>query len=219
MASSCRRAALLLAFGVALAAPSPASAQISAPAAVEAREQGFDAREALGPEVALAQSGAGEGLFRVKLADGEVVTTHGPDTTATAGEQGATIGPGDPEREPVCATTGTQHVLYGAPADQASRYPLVVPEIQAIMRRANAVLNSESLESGGGEADYRMRCAADGEIKVDSFTGPAGDDSFGAVVDAATAAGFDEPGTKYTTSTRPRPRITAASARSTTTSA
>ncbi|MDQ3355662.1 MAG: Ig-like domain-containing protein, partial [Actinomycetota bacterium] len=106
--------------------------------------------------------------------------------------------PGDPERDPVCATSYTQHVLYGAPANQASRYPEVVPQVQAIMRRANAVLNSESLESGGGEADYRMRCAADGEIKVDSFTGPAGDDSFGAVVDAATAAGFDEPGTKYT---------------------
>ncbi len=98
----------------------------------------------------------------------------------------------------MCVTSYTQHVLYGAPANQASRYPEVVPQVQAIMRRANAVLNSESLESGGGEADYRMRCAADGEIKVDSFTGPAGDDSFGAVVDAATAAGFDEPGTKYT---------------------
>jgi hypothetical protein len=198
MALRCARRFVLLALAVALAAPATASAQISAPAAAEAREQGFDARETLGPEVALDQSGAGEGLFRVKLADGDVVSTHGPDTTATAGEQGAYIGPGDPERDPVCATTDTQHVLYGAPADQASRYPQVVPEIQAIMRRANAVLNSESLESGGGQADYRVRCGADDEIKVDTFTGPPGDDSFEAVVDAATAAGFDDPATKYT---------------------
>ena len=42
----------------------------------------------------------------------------------------------------MCATSYTQHVLYGAPANQASRYPEVVPQVQAIMRRANAVLNS-----------------------------------------------------------------------------
>ncbi len=152
----------------------------------------------------LDQSGADEGLFRVELADGDALNTHGPDTTATAtatataGEQGTTLGPGDPERAPVCATTDAQHVLYGAPADQANRYPEVVTQIRSIMRRANAVLNSESLEAGGAEADYRMRCGADDEIRVDTFTGPPGDDSFRAVVDAAEAAGFDDPATKYT---------------------
>jgi hypothetical protein len=192
------RSVVLVALAVAMAAPAPASAQISAPAAAEAHEQGFDAREALGSEVSLDQSGAGEGLFRVRLGDGDVVTTHGPDTTATAGEHGTAIEPGDPERDPVCATTTAQHILYGAPADQASRYPEVVPGIRAIVRRMNAVLNSESVESGGGEADYRVRCDGAGEVRVDGFTGPAGDDSFEAVVDAARAAGFDDPDTKYT---------------------
>ena len=36
----------------------------------------------------------------------------------------------------------------------------------------NAVLNSESLDSGGAEADYRMRCNADGGVRVDTFAGP-----------------------------------------------
>lgn len=142
----------------ALAAPPTASAQIDAPAAAEARAQGFDARETLGPDVSLDRSGTTEGLFRVELDDGAALTTHGPDITATAGEHGTTIGPGDPERARVCAASDAQHVLYGVPADQASRYPAVVPEIQGIMRRMNAVLNSESLDSGGAEAD--SACAA-----------------------------------------------------------
>ena len=49
MALRCARRFVLLALAVALAAPATASAQISAPAAAEAREQGFDARETLGP--------------------------------------------------------------------------------------------------------------------------------------------------------------------------
>ena len=169
----------------ALAAPPTASAQIDAPAAAEARAQGFDARETLGPDVSLDRSGDDEGLVRVELDDGAALTTHGPDITATAGEHGTTIGPGDPERARVCAASDAQHVLYGVPADQASRYPAVVPEIQGIMRRMNAVLNSESLDSGGAEADYRMRCNADGGVKGDTFAGPPGDDSF----EAARASG------------------------------
>jgi len=110
-------------------------------------------------------------------------------------------------------------VLYGAPADQASRYPQVVPEIQAIMRRANAVLNSESLESGGGQADYRVRCGADDEIKVDTFTGPPGDDSFEAVATPRRPPASMIPPPSTRSSTRPRPRATAGSARPTTTSA
>jgi len=64
----------------------------------------------------------------------------------------------------------------------------------------NAVLNEESLESGGPPADYRVACDAGGEIRVDTFTGAAGDDSVDAVIDAAQAAGFDDPATKYTIS-------------------
>jgi len=183
----------------ALGLPSVAAAQVSDRAAAEAREQGFDAREALGSDVTLDGSGAGQGLFRVELDSGASVTTHGPDSRAEVADHGTSIGPGDPERPPACASTENQHVLYGAPADGSSRYPDAVPEIRAIMRRINAVLNEESVESGGPPTDYRVLCEATGEIKVDTFTGPAaGADSFREIVSAAQAAGFNRAATKYT---------------------
>jgi hypothetical protein len=82
------------------------------------------------------------GLYRVTLEDGYVMTTHGPDPKSAFDGHGIDLGPGDPEREPVCANDYYQHVLYGRPAHiTQSRLPSVIEEIRAHFRRMNAVLN------------------------------------------------------------------------------
>ena len=50
---------------------------------------------------------------------------------------------------------------------------------------------------GRRRARLCVRCEGGGEIRVDTFTGPAGDASFGSVIDAAQAAGYDDPASKY----------------------
>ena len=194
-----KRAALAVSFGLLLVAfPAAAAASVAPSAASEARQRGFDAREALGPDVSLVERGRGKGLFRVRLRDGQEATTHGPDLRNEVEDHGTALGPGDPERAPFCADTDYQHVLYAVPSGQTDRSATVAPEIRAAIRRMNAVLDEESRESGGPQADYRILCDPAGEIRVDTFTAPAGDDSLSAIVNAAEAAGFDRPATKYT---------------------
>src|SRR5687768_13586297 len=75
----------------------------------------------LPPEVAMAAMGGDavlldNGLYRVTTPDGYVFTTHGPDTTALLDDgHGQSLGPGDPERNPVCSQGYVAHVLYGYP--------------------------------------------------------------------------------------------------------
>lgn len=149
-----------------------------------------DVRTVLGDRV----ERTAEGLFRVGLDDGTWLTTHGDDPRPS---HGAGIGPGDPERAPVCASDFYQHVLYGRPASAPDRYASVVGTIRGSMRRINALLNEEALESGGKTADYKVLCEPGGEIRVDSFVN-AGSSSFGSVVNAARAAGFNLPNVDYT---------------------
>jgi len=116
----------VVAAGTALAAP--ASAQVSERAADAAREQGFDARRVLGDDVSVTRTDRGEALFRVGLRRGESLTVHGPDTAAeVARDHGTSIGPGDPERPPACASHYRQHVLYGVPAVRRAVSPSGCP--------------------------------------------------------------------------------------------
>src|SRR5215210_2818623 len=86
--------------------------------------------------------GPNRGLLQVRLPDGHVLLTHGPDPRPkTPASHGAGIGPGDPERPLVCASDHYLHVLYGRPAGAPNRYAAVKAAIQASMRRSDAVLN------------------------------------------------------------------------------
>lgn len=135
---------------------------------------------------------APNGLYRIVLEDGTALTTHGPDP---ARGHGHSIGPGDPERAPLCATDHYQHILYGRLSSQPDRYASVKPTIQASMRRINAVLNEDAIASGAMNADYKVLCDTDGSIRVDRFTASAPD--FSTVVDAARAAGFTASNADY----------------------
>ena len=139
------------------------------------------------------------GLYEVDPRHAPPLTTHGPDTAGeTSFNHGQTLGPGDPERQPICATDYYQRVLYAYRQQDGSRLPSVVGQIRSSVRRMNAVLNEEALETGGITADYKVLCDATGEIRVDSFVIASNGTSFGAVVGAAQTAGFDDPNVDYT---------------------
>ena len=143
----------------------------------------------------------GKGLYKVNPRRGPDILTHGPDVkrgiapSAEAASISTGFDLGDPERAPVCATDYYQHILYAHPSS-SNRYETVKASIQAAIRRTNAVLNDESLASGGRTADYKVLCDETGEIEVGSFATSRGD--FGSIVTAARAAGFDEPNADYT---------------------
>ena len=168
----------------ALAGHPPGEADGHVPAAVE---------DALGGEVTELPNG----LYKVDSRRGPTQTTHGPDLQGEIKpNHGNSLGPGDPERPPVCATDYYQHVLYAHRAADPNQLAMRKDQIQASMRRINAVLNEESIESGGVSADYKVLCDAGDEIRVDSFV--SNGTSFNAVVSAARAAGFDDPDVDYT---------------------
>lgn len=151
--------------------------------------------EALGPGAELLPNG----LYQVPLADGRVITTHGPDPKSVMLDgHGESLGPGDPERAPVCADDHYLHILYGRPAViSASRLETVVDEIRAHVRRMNAVLNEAAEESGDTSADYKVLCDEKGAIRVDEFVNPTAIPYFSFVVDGARQAGFDDPDADY----------------------
>ena len=150
----------------------------------------FDRRAVLGPD----HEDLRNGHYKVKLRDGKVMYTHGPDFLES---HGLSIGLGDPERSPACASDYYQHVLYGRPATGANRYATVTPTIQGSMRRINAALNEASLSSGNITADYKVLCDAQGQIAVGQFVNPASS-SFTDVLNAARAAGFNKTNVDYT---------------------
>jgi Bacterial pre-peptidase C-terminal domain len=139
-------------------------------------------------------SGEQAGLYAVTLPDGEQLVTHGPDLHLADGELPP---PSSERRPPVCVQASAQHVLYGRPAGAPDRTAEVVGQIRDEIARMNAVLNRDSLASGGPVADYRVLCDGAGQVRVDSFVNP-GDASFSSVVGAARAAGFNRGDVNYT---------------------
>jgi hypothetical protein len=138
------------------------------------------------------------GLFRVRLPDGRSLLTHGPDPKQAMNPLDFDgVGPSNASmRQPVCATDNYQHVLYAHLAAAPNLVAVEASTIRTAIRQINALLNAESLASGGVSADYKVLCDATGEIRVDSFATPS--DEFGDVVAAARAQGFSDPRADYT---------------------
>jgi hypothetical protein len=195
---------------LALVVAAPAALAHAVPAGGGEGDVPAEVEAALGGEVSVAPSG----LYEVEASGGIDLTTHGPDLRAEVPEPKAThgsgLGPGDPERAPICAanpaTDRYQEVLYAywdpLGADPGNNRLAEVREpIRAAVRRMNAVLNLESLASGGPTADYIVRCDS-GEIRVTAFpvTTTSGTDraSFSQIVTAAAAAGFTNQLADYT---------------------
>ena len=104
-------------------------------------------------------------LFRIQVR-GPDLLTHGPDPKPAEAAAEPGFGFGDPERPPVCGGSHYQHILYAQAATGPDNHAENVAPIRAAIRRMNAVLNADSLESGGPSADYRVLCDAGGEIQT-----------------------------------------------------
>ena len=142
-----------------------------------------------------------DGLFAVD-SRGFDYTTHGPDPKV-ADEPGSPLTPGAPERAPHCAdnpaTDYFQQVLYGYPGDGENQLEANRDSIRGQIRRNNALLNRDAQASGGPEADFRVLCDPDGQIKVSAFPVSGGSSaSFTNVVNSARDAGFTNGRVDYT---------------------
>ncbi|HJR44555.1 MAG TPA: hypothetical protein VJ927_03035 [Actinomycetota bacterium] len=139
------------------------------------------------------------GWYQVTLPDGYTFTTHGPDPASAFIGHESDLGPGDPEREPVCADEHAQHILYGRPSlVTESRLAQFEEEIRAHFRRMNAVVNEAAEVSGGTTADLRVLCDENGRIRIDEFENTTLLPYVSFVFQAARNAGFTDPTMDYT---------------------
>ncbi len=131
------------------------------------------------------------GHWRIHLADGSSLLTHGPDPKP---DHGTDMNPGDPERPPICAGDYYQQVLYAYPS--TNRLATVTAQIRSAVRRMNAVLNEESVASGSRTADFKVLCDGTGQIQLNAFQSSG--NSYTNIVNAAKAAGFNKSNVDYT---------------------
>jgi hypothetical protein len=155
----------------------------------------------LGLAAAIVASAAGahedSSLRVVRPIVGPPLLTHGFDSRAAmatgkaADRPAGGIGfqPTSVGRPPSCAADHAQRVLYARPDWNPDRYRESIPRIRSAVRRMDAVLNSESLASGGPTADYRVRCDESGAISVGRFV--AHRTGLAPVTAAARRAGYD----------------------------
>jgi hypothetical protein len=152
-------------------------------------------QETLGDDIVALEAG----LYEVQIPGPDVIT-HGPDPRVRLDTRespgGVGFEPGDAERAPVCGSDYFQHILYARTPGTADRLDTVRPQLQAVVRRMNAILNQDALTSGGVSADYKVLCGGDHQPRVDGFVSPSA--GFDDVVQAARASGFNAPMADYT---------------------
>lgn len=139
-----------------------------------------------------------DGLFRVGLADGASLLTHGPDPRSAMNPFDLDVAPpgGVTSRPPVCASDYYQHVLYGHLTGTPDLIGAQAPTIRTSIEQVNALLAADSFASGGITADYKVLCDEGGQVRIDSFT--AASASFADIVAGAKAAGFKDARADYT---------------------
>jgi hypothetical protein len=184
------RATILLAAlaTVLLVCAQPAAADENVPGLTASEE------EVLGEDITATE----DGLYEVEVPGADLIT-HGPDPARLATRSsvgGVGFQAGDEERAPACASDYYQHILYARAPGAADRLPQVRGQLQAAIRRMNAVLNSSAIANGGVSADYKVLCDSAGNVQIDGFV--ATGKSFDDIVDSARAAGADAPNADYT---------------------
>lgn len=194
---------VILAAGMTAAAASPASAQLPSEIGGPAGD-GFEPVPHVGDVRELAN-----GLLEVRLPDGELITTHGPDPPADhqpfhtvacllfPNQPACRDDPSPPPPPPNCQSQEAPHfrVLYGFPSDRSSRFD----ERRPVIRRSVADMGAFVQQyAPNHKVSYRELCNANGEVNVGVFRGPRStEDSFSSIVFAARDAGFDLPQAKY----------------------
>jgi hypothetical protein len=139
----------------------------------------------------------GRELYKVPVAAGRDVLTHGPDAPKaddTFSAKAAGFAAGSAERSPVCATSDYVHVLYARTPGTPDRLNEVGAGLRLAVKRMNAVLARDAVASGGPTADYRVLCDGGGQIRIDRLISGS---SFSQIVSAARSAGFNAPGANY----------------------
>ena len=194
------RSLALLAFGATALLALPASASAHQTVA-EAVPQNSSISSVPAPAAVRAVTGArtvttDAGLYRVTTAVGEPVLTHGPDTRAASESRESGLAPDGTgfAAGRARAPTGLRHRLLPAghlrPHNgNPERIAAATAQIRTVIGRMDAVLNSESLASGGPGADYKMLCDGSGQVRVDRDV--IGGTSFAEVVSSARAAGYN----------------------------
>jgi hypothetical protein len=149
------------------------------------------AKEAIGGEPAQLS----DGLYRVELSDGYVITTHGPDPAPNKIEL---LEAGTPQTDPVCSQDHAIHVLYSHPSlVSTNRVDSVKDALRSHIGQMNAVLNQAAAASGGTTANFKVLCDDAGAIRVDSFSNNTIFPYFTNIVESARAAGFNDPDVDY----------------------
>jgi hypothetical protein len=187
----------------ALVVAAPSGATVTEAAKGAAAAEGFNVREAIGTDVSLVGKGAAKGLFRVRLKDGTIHTTHGPDPADAFASHGPGIDLGDTQRDPACVTSSAHQyyqVLYGRPSNVSSNLGTATTTARTAVKVMDAMLDEQSQASGGPHADYRVLCSS-ALISVTEFTGPAtsvlGFNSYASITNAAITANFDQSDVNY----------------------
>lgn len=132
------------------------------------------------------------GLYKLTLADGKVLYTHGGDPKAG---HGTDMNLADPQLPPVCDTTNVQEVLYAYTRKSGNRLTSVKADLQGQLARNTHVLNESAIAAGGIGARFRVHCEG-GAVSVKAFAVKG--TGYSQVVNAAKAAGYNRTDRDYT---------------------
>lgn len=140
--------------------------------------------------------------WTVRLDDGTILRTHGPDPDPYEGGPGAIEGgnlDANPD-PPVCVSDASQphnHLVYAHPQDVPSRLDAVRDDLVRMVAEANGFLEEEARQEGH-VLEYRFLCSG-GDLVVDEVTLPHdnSDASFWRVVNDLQDAGYDNTQDKY----------------------
>src|SRR5436190_13708367 len=192
-----RRAALVAALLAAFAAAASASA------APPPWSKGPSEKPCVQPEVNVRGQGpscrVANGLWKVKLKNGNSVLASAPDTVPDTGASVAAAGP----RSPVCAVNhphGNYYMLaiVAWPSDVTPTQTDAAFRLQ--LQNVDGVLADDAVQSGSpGGADYVYACDSVGQIRVDhvqlSTTSSA--TTFSSIINDLQARGYNKTNEKY----------------------
>jgi hypothetical protein len=106
------------------------------------------------------------GNWKIKLKDGYIIETHGPDTQADPPASASSVA-ALAASSPVCVPTNTHFnmIIYAVPSDRTDRYSTMADTIRGYFQTIQDRLNDEAM-GFGITASYKMACDTDGRVTV-----------------------------------------------------